>query len=88
METTMEARMARLEADVAHIRTDVADIKVEFRARFDRLDTRMDRLEGKVDGKMDSLKREVVSAKLWALLLYFALAASMLGTMARGFGWT
>jgi hypothetical protein len=26
-------------------------------------------------------------AQLWALLLYIALAGSMLGAMARGFGW-
>jgi hypothetical protein len=34
-----------------------------------------------------SLRAEIASAKVSALLLYFALAAAMLGTMARGFGW-
>jgi hypothetical protein len=33
------------------------------------------------------LRAEIASAKVWALLLYFAFAAGMLGTMARGFGW-
>jgi len=87
MEPSMEARIARLEADVAHIRSDVSDIKGDVRARFDRLDTRIDRLETKVDGKLDSLKSQIESAKIWALLLYFALAAGMLGTLARAFGW-
>ena len=34
-----------------------------------------------------ALKDEITAAKVWALLLYVALAAGMLGTMARGFGW-
>jgi hypothetical protein len=34
-----------------------------------------------------ALNNEIAAAKVWALLLYFALAAGMLGTMARGFGW-
>jgi len=34
-----------------------------------------------------SLRAEIASAKIWALLLYLAFAATMLGTMARGFGW-
>ena len=79
----MEARIARLEADVAHLCTDVADIKVDLRARFDKVDARMDRL----DVKMDAVKDAVASAKVWALVLYFALAGSVLGVMARGFGW-
>ena len=72
----MEARIARLEADVAHLRSDVADIKVDLRARFDRM-----------DAKVDAVKDGLASAKVWALILYFALAGSMLGVMARGFGW-
>lgn len=79
----MEARIARLEADVSHLRSDVADIKVDLRARFDKVDARMDRMDAKVDTIRDSL----ASAKVWALILYFALAGGMLGVMARGFGW-
>jgi hypothetical protein len=101
MEIPMEARIARIEADVAHLRGDVADIKVDIRARFDRMDarmdrtdTRMDRVESKIDMRADELraslegvKDKLASAQVWALALYFALAASMLGVMARGFGW-
>ncbi len=90
----MEARIARLEADVAHLRTDVADIKVDVRALRDKMDTRMDRFEAKLDTMKDrmqagdtALMNSIASTKVWALLLYFALAAGMLGTMARGFGW-
>ena len=94
MEIPMEARIARIEADVAHLRSDVADIKVDMRARFDRMDARMDRLESKIDSRTDELRKSVdgvkdrlASAQVWALVLYFALAGSMLGVMARGFGW-
>ena len=79
----MEARIARLEADVAHLRTDVADIKLDLRSRFDKVDARMDRTDAKVDAIKDSL----ASGKVWALILYFALASSLLGVMARGVGW-
>ena len=43
METTMEARMARLEADVAHIRTDVAD-KIPDTVDLGRLSDALDEL--------------------------------------------
>ena len=33
------------------------------------------------------LAAAIATAKVWGLLLYFALAAGMLGAMARGFGW-
>jgi hypothetical protein len=68
----MEARIAHLESDVAHLRTDVADIKIDLRS-----------LRDKIDGLTDSL----ASTKVWALLLYVALAATLLATMASGFGW-
>jgi hypothetical protein len=37
--------------------------------------------------RLDALKDSLGSAKIWALLLYIALAASLLGTLAHGFGW-
>jgi hypothetical protein len=33
------------------------------------------------------VKDDIASAKVWALVLYLAFAAGMLGAMARGFGW-
>jgi hypothetical protein len=32
-------------------------------------------------------KPDTPAAKVWALVLYIALAAGIFGTMARGFGW-
>jgi predicted nucleic acid-binding Zn-ribbon protein len=90
----MEARIARLEADVAHLREDVGDIKEDVRdlrakidALRDRVDEKFDAVNAALAGLKDSLRAEIAAARVWALLLYFALAAAMLGTMARGFGW-
>lgn len=79
----MEARIARLESDVAHIRTDIADMKGDLRTLRESIDA----LDLRLSAKIDALKDELHSAKLWALLLYFALAGGMYATMARGFGW-
>jgi hypothetical protein len=68
----MEARIARLESDVAHLRSDVAEIKLDVRSLRD---------------KVDDIKDAIASAKVWALLLYIALAGAMFGTLARSFGW-
>jgi len=73
---SMEARIARLEADIAHLRSDVTDIKEDVRSLRDRMEARF-----------DLVLAAIASAKVWALLLYLALAAGMFGTMARGFGW-
>ena len=82
-ESDVEARIARLESDVAHIRSDMAEVKSDIRTLRDRIDA----VELRLGAKIDALKDELHSAKLWALLLYFALAAGMYATMARGFGW-
>jgi hypothetical protein len=79
----MEARIARLESDVAHLRTDVADIKADVRTLREKLDSVALRLDEKIDGVKDSL----ATAKVWALMLYFALSSGVFVTMARSFGW-
>ena len=79
----MEPRIARLESDVAHLRSDVADVKTDVRALRDKLDAVAERL----DTKIDAVKDSIANAKVWALVLYFALAAATYGTMARAFGW-
>jgi hypothetical protein len=68
----MEARVARLESDVAHVRSDVAELKTDLRSVRDRI---------------DRLVESLAAAKIWALVLYIALAGGLFGTLARGFGW-
>lgn len=68
----MEARIARLESDIAHMRSDIAELKTDFRSLRDRI---------------DRLVESLAAAKIWALVLYIALAGGLFGTLARGFGW-
>ena len=77
-------------------------LESKFDAKLDSLDhefaLKLDSLDGKFDGKFDSLDRkfdvkfdslkdELSTAKIWALLLYVALATGTFSTMARAFGW-
>ena len=79
----MEARIARLESDVGHLRGDVADIKIDVRALRDKVDD----VGTQLSAKIETVKDSIVATKIWALTLYIAFAAVMLGTLARGFGW-
>jgi hypothetical protein len=97
----MEARVARLEADVAHLRGDVADIKADVRTLRDKMDTMAERVDAKFDALraeiaatnitlrdgLAATNDRIANAKVWALVLYFTLAAGTFGTMARAFGW-
>jgi hypothetical protein len=68
----MEPRIAKLEASVEHIQSDISEIKSDLRKAVE-----------KVDGGKDAVN----SAMIWALLLYFGLAAGLLYALARGFKW-
>jgi len=72
---------------------DVMDRK--FDAKFDvmdrKFDARFDAMDEKFDAKLAATRAElngsISSFKIWALLLYIALAASLFGVLARGFHW-
>lgn len=90
----MEARIARVESDVEHIRSDMVEVKADIRAIRDKMDDMSGSLSARIDhvnrtltAKRDDVKDAVASAKIWALVLYVALAGAIFGTMARGFGW-
>jgi hypothetical protein len=53
----------------------------------DQLNTKIDGVGNQLNNKIETVKDAIASAKVWALTLYAALAAAMLGTLARGFGW-
>ena len=40
-----------------------------------------------MNARIDKLVDSLASAKVWALVLYIALAGGLFGTLARGFGW-
>jgi outer membrane murein-binding lipoprotein Lpp len=77
MNTKLSERIDNLGASLnAKIDGVNNSLRADLNAKFDILTARD-----------DSLKDSVARAKVWALVLYIALAATMLGTMARGFHW-
>ena len=79
MDYSVEARIARLESDVAHLRTDVADMKADLRSLRDKMDALRD--------SIGSVRESIMAVKVWGLGLGLTIAAGVLGTMARAFGW-
>jgi predicted nuclease with TOPRIM domain len=94
MSEQLEVRVARIESDVQHIKEVTTDLRVELRRTNDKIDETRDTLEGKIDaldkkfdGKLDALKEKLHPVIVWALLLYFAFAGSLVGVLAKGFKW-
>ena len=87
---SVEERVARLESDVAHIREGVADIKTDLRKQSDRIDSLRSELyavRDRLEDKLDALWHRLSSAMIWALILYVAMAGTLLGVLAHGFHW-
>jgi chromosome segregation ATPase len=89
-DSMLETRVAKLQSDVAHIQSDVSDIKadlrelkVETRELRNEIDRVRTDLTARIDGKIDALRAELTSTKIWALGLY----GSLLYILARGFKW-
>ncbi len=56
-------------------------------AMNDNFNGKLDAINEKFDGKFDALTSSINRTKVWALALYIALAGTLFGTLARGFGW-
>jgi hypothetical protein len=100
MAEQMDARIASLEA---HVSTDAMRYELVQKMDSNHLDhagrvenlrkdlaARIDGLSDKIDsfrGELFAVKESISSAKVWAVLLYAALAGSMLLVMAHGFHW-
>jgi len=83
-------QVAELRSDVRHIQSDVTDVKADMRVLREETRALSDRFEQKfetVNKEISAVKNSLWSAKIWALLLYFALAGSVLLVLARGFKW-
>lgn len=76
LEKIVEERVTRLETHVEHIFRYLADLKAA-----------LERLEASVNEKLDRFDARLTRIIYWALGLYIALAATLLGAMARGFHW-
>jgi uncharacterized coiled-coil protein SlyX len=97
----LESDIAHLRTDVADVKVDVRTLRDKIDALGERFDSKLDAMTQRFEALKDMLAAtrqdvatmkeriaaEIATAKVWALVLYFALAAGMFGTMARGFGW-
>src|SRR5690606_19861557 len=93
-DAAMEARIPRLESDVGHIRSDISEMKADIRSLCDKVDAintklseRIEASTASLNARIDGLKDSLAATKLWALVLYIAVAGSLFATLARGFGW-
>ena len=90
----VEARIARLESDVEHIKTTLADIKVELRATRDSTSAEIGSLRNDLGSLRSehaadyrSLRDKMDTEFRWVLLAFSAGFMTLLGAMAKGFGW-
>jgi len=67
----LESRVAKLEVHVEHLQADVTEIKADVK---------------QLTITAHDISVSIGTAKIWAVLLYVALAAVLLGVMAKGFG--
>ena len=90
-----------IQTDVADVKVSVRRVEDRLDAingRIDDVNGNVYRLEEKLTDKIeatrsnltekiDGLRREIFSMKVWAMGMYFALAGSLLFVMAKGFKW-
>jgi outer membrane murein-binding lipoprotein Lpp len=65
----------------------VSPLNTKVDGAVSQLNAKVDSAVSQLNAKFDGLRDSVASTKVWALLLYIALAAVNLGTLARGLGW-
>ena len=80
-------------------RTSKLEQKIEkLDQKIERLDPKIGSLDDKFDHKFDllresqaelrlSMERSFTKIMLWGIALYIAMTGSLLGVMAKGFGW-
>ena len=70
-------------------RSNALDKKIDDRSNAldKKIDDKFDALDKKFSTKFDSLKEKLHSVTVWALLLYIALAGTLLTVLAKGFKW-
>jgi hypothetical protein len=87
-----------IKADVRGLRDRMDAGHAKLADRIDgtanKLNEKIDAVTGELNKKIDALngkfgdlKDSFAATKIWALLLYIALAAVNLSTLARGLGW-
>jgi uncharacterized protein YlxW (UPF0749 family) len=71
--------------------TKIDTVRTDLTTKIDTVHTdlnaKIDTVRNDLSEKIDVIKESLASAKVWALMLYFALAGSLLYVLARGFKW-
>ncbi|HEX7237787.1 MAG TPA: hypothetical protein VF405_12545 [Gammaproteobacteria bacterium] len=80
LETDIASVKGALETNSASAKGDITTVRSELAAAVASL-------KGEIATFKSEVTAAIASVKVWAVLLYLALAAGMFGTMARGFGW-
>lgn len=94
----LESDVGHIRTDMVDVKTDVRALRDKMdnmnTSLSDRIDyvnktltTRIDVVNQTLTVKIDDVKDSIASVKIWALMLYIALAGGLFGTLARGFGW-
>ncbi|HVS25254.1 MAG TPA: hypothetical protein VMU03_16110 [Gammaproteobacteria bacterium] len=79
----MDRTDAKIDALANGMRSDMAAVKGDVAAVKDDVAA----LKGSVAESIAAHKVSIADARVWALVLYLALAATLLGVLARGFRW-
>lgn len=81
---------ARFDKAAEHVDARFDKAAKDVAERFDKVDQRFDKHDAKFDSMrkdIGDIKQGLAAAKVWAVLLYAGLAATLLGVMAHGFKW-
>ena len=81
--------ISETKVDIRELRADVKSMDVRLSDKISEVDKRLcariEEVDRRLSAKIDELIRSLHSAKVWALILYIGLAATLLGAMARGY---
>jgi len=80
-----------LRVELRRTNDKIDSLDKKFDGKLDTLDKKFegkfDALDKKFEGKFDGLANKLNSVTVWALLLYIALAGTLLTVLAKGFKW-
>ena len=89
--TDLQAEQRRTNDKIDKLRDTIDDLKDGINATTsslkDEINATADSLKDGINAAIHSLKDRINATTVWALLLYFALAGTLLGVMAKGFKW-
>jgi predicted RNase H-like nuclease (RuvC/YqgF family) len=87
LDTRLDKSVEQMDAKFDGLDAKLDKSVEQLDSKIDRLDTKLDKSVEQLSVRIDAVKDALGSAKVWALMLYFTLAAGVFGTMARAFGW-